>query len=234
MSRLSYEKVISRFSAVFGSCVVDEVYRGGLDGFRAKVSDPFKAVTPGGYFLVTAPYLEGEEIALFFPATCEYEAYVKCYRVADSLPTGLIIRRFKPVTFRAVTDDDTLLPTHLKVSFVKTTEPTQEFWDSFVGCVTYALTETFRGKVSKAEFSSADFDVDNHWWNCELTLELDGSNAKTEHPDLGLAISTARFYLERGTPLRTTDRAGAGTKGTRAVGPVSDLKGVKLYWELAS
>ena len=229
MSILSSEQVVSRFGAVLGSCVVDEVYRGGIAGFTA----PNKAQTPGGYFLVTHECCGGEEVVLFTPATSEYGAYVKLYRIIDLLPYKLIVRRFRPLTFRAVTDNDTLLPTHLKVKFINTTEPTQEFWDSFVGCVTYALTEVFRGKVSKAEFSSSDFDPENHWWNYELTLELDASKAKTEHPDLGLALSTARFYLERGTPLRTTDRAGEGTRGTRAVNPLPELKGVKLYWELA-
>jgi hypothetical protein len=46
---------------------------------------------------------------------------------------------------------------------------------------------------------------------------------KSQRDDVGDAWATAQRILSEGTPVRTTDRAGSGTKGTRAVegvGPV--------------
>ncbi|GAB4453446.1 MAG: hypothetical protein OHK0029_06280 [Armatimonadaceae bacterium] len=51
----------------------------------------------------------------------------------------------------------------------------------------------------------------------------DSTKAIRSEPDIAEAVCVARHYLEEGTPVRTTNRAGEGTRGTRLVdglGPV--------------
>ena len=45
-------------------------------------------------------------------------------------------------------------------------------------------------------------------------------STKSNRDDLGDAIIDFSEYLEYGTPIRKTDRAGVGTKGTRAINPI--------------
>jgi hypothetical protein len=94
--------------------------------------------------------------------------------------------------------------------------------DGVMGIVSYALKSTFHGNVV------TDCSVDK---SGDFVFEIDSSQQNSEHDDLGLALATAVHFLHNGTPTRTTNRAGAETKGTRLVeAPYTNLKGSKITW----
>jgi hypothetical protein len=93
------------------------------------------------------------------------------------------------------------------------------------GCLGYALTETLRGEelplprvnrlkglcgsVSQLPSSGREFT--------ELVFDWDSSSSIRTAPDTHRAFEVASVYCQHGTPVRTTERAGAGTRGTRLV-----------------
>ena len=86
----------------------------------------------------------------------------------------------------------------------------------FSGCLGYALKATLAGEELDDPdvcYPSANgriaFTVMEYRWNSVSTT-------RTE-PDYSQAFSRAREYIFAGTPVRTTDREGKGTKDTRLV-----------------
>jgi hypothetical protein len=80
------------------------------------------------------------------------------------------------------------------------------------GCIGYALKAIHRGeelseprkikRAGKGRITTARFGYDS-------------TKTASDDPDVLLAFSTAARYVGEGSPIRKTDRAGAGTKGTR-------------------
>lgn len=84
------------------------------------------------------------------------------------------------------------------------------------GCLGYALTETLRGeelgepRVSfPAGACGKEFTV--------LVFDWDSSASIRSVPDTHRAFEVASVYIPHGSRIRTTNRAGAGTRGTRLV-----------------
>lgn len=84
------------------------------------------------------------------------------------------------------------------------------------GCLGYALTETLRGEeLGEARVSfpagacGKEFTV--------LVFDWDSSSSIRTTPDTHRAFEVASIYIPHGSRIRTTNRAGADTRGTRLV-----------------
>lgn len=78
-------------------------------------------------------------------------------------------------------------------------------------CLNYALRETLCGEDIYTPRDSYN-EVDNE---TILTYGYDSTKSRRDDPDFKNAFGIAFAYILHGTPVRKTDRAGAGTKGTR-------------------
>ena len=92
----------------------------------------------------------------------------------------------------------------------------QEEVRRFCGCLGYALKATLAGdELGEPEVcypaagGTIAFTVMEFAWDSQSTTRTD--------PNYSEAFSKAREYIFAGTPLRTTDREGKGTKDTRLV-----------------
>jgi hypothetical protein len=79
------------------------------------------------------------------------------------------------------------------------------------GCLGYALREVLAGE------DLSDPQVGASHSRVKLTFYYDSTKSRRDDPDHFAAFEKAARYISEGTPVRTTNRAGAGTKGTRLV-----------------
>ena len=84
------------------------------------------------------------------------------------------------------------------------------------GCLGYALVETLRGEdlgeprvTFPAGACGKEFTV--------LVFDWDSSSSIRSVPDTHRAFEVASVYVPHGSRIRTTNRAGEGTRGTRLV-----------------
>ena len=86
----------------------------------------------------------------------------------------------------------------------------------FCGCLGYALRATLAGEeLSEPSVSYPSADGRIAFTVLEFSYASDTSIRTV--PDYFQAFATARNYVFEGTPVRTTDREGKGTKDTRLV-----------------
>lgn len=84
------------------------------------------------------------------------------------------------------------------------------------GCLGYALTETLRGEELPLPRVAFPKGACGRVFT-ELVFDWDSSSSIRTAPDPHRAFEVASVYCQHGTPVRTTERAGAGTRGTRLV-----------------
>ena len=106
---------------------------------------------------------------------------------------------------------------------------TQEEVRRFSGCLGYALKAVLAGNQlgePEVSYPAAEgqiaFTVMEFAWDSR-------SSARTE-PDYSQAFTKAREYIFEGTPLRTTDREGKGTRDTRLVEGIALCNLSFLLW----
>lgn len=97
--------------------------------------------------------------------------------------------------------------------------------DRATGCIGYALREEVRGEDLTFHLHTAPDG------RSVLHFHYDWTKSRSDDPDIGAAIAKAIHYLREGTPIRLSDRAGAGTKGTRLVEGIGDY-GVQFTVEV--
>lgn len=88
------------------------------------------------------------------------------------------------------------------------------------GALGYALKEVLAGE----ELSDPDVIRSCRAQQTILLFAYDSTKSRRDDPDADLTFAMAERYIAEGSPLRRTERAGKGTKGTRLVqgiGPVS-------------
>lgn len=86
------------------------------------------------------------------------------------------------------------------------------------GCLGYALREVLAGE----DLSDPEGSGESH--RPRLVYYYDSTKSLRDDPDYGAAFEKAVRYMEEGTPIRATNRAGAGTKGTRLVEGIGPRK----------
>jgi len=86
------------------------------------------------------------------------------------------------------------------------------------GCLGYALREMLAGEdLSEPDAYGADQGM-------RLSYYYDSTKSRRDDPDYFAAFEKALLYINEGTPVRTTNRAGIGTKGTRLVEGIGPRK----------
>ena len=84
------------------------------------------------------------------------------------------------------------------------------------GCLGYALKATLAGQELGDPFTCYPVADGRIAFTVMEFAYASASSTRTD-PDFFQAFATARTYLFEGTPVRTTDREGKGTKDTRLV-----------------
>lgn len=93
-----------------------------------------------------------------------------------------------------------------------------EVWQA-AGCIGYALRQQLHG-----EDLSEPYKIKRKGKKTIVRFGYDSTKSRSDDPDFPLAFDLAALYVSDGSPVRTTDRAGRGTAGTRlceGLGPVS-------------
>lgn len=105
----------------------------------------------------------------------------------------------------------------LRVEFSRTLTATEISRVS--GCIGYAFKARIRGE----ELSDpTPIFADNGSPRTILEYSYDSTKTRSDDPDFFAAFDEAETYMQLGTPIRATDRAGRGTKGTRLVEGIND------------
>lgn len=90
------------------------------------------------------------------------------------------------------------------------------------------LGYTYRATVAGESISDPQQDTPH-------SFIVYADTTKTARDDIGMAIEKLEedypHIIQNGSPLRTTDRAGAGTKGTRLIEPVDQDIQVSFYYD---
>ena len=86
------------------------------------------------------------------------------------------------------------------------------------GCLGYALRQSLTGEdlSEPSVFLLSDSPADKRQVTV-LEYTYDSTKSRRDDPDYALAFDLAQEYIFAGTPVRSSNRAGAGTKGTRLV-----------------
>ena len=87
-----------------------------------------------------------------------------------------------------------------------------------LGCLGYALRQTLAGEdlSEPSGFLLSKFPADGRQVTV-LEYAYDSTKSRRDDPDFALAFAVAQEFIFSGSPIRTTNRAGVGTKGTRLV-----------------
>lgn len=85
------------------------------------------------------------------------------------------------------------------------------------GCLGYALREVLAGEALSEPTVTFERGPGDGARATVLEYGYDSTKSRRDDPDYALAFEKARAYIADGTPVRKTDRTGAGTKGTRLV-----------------
>jgi hypothetical protein len=99
----------------------------------------------------------------------------------------------------------------------------KELWH-LSGCLAYALRETLSGP--ELMFPTVVYLEEGTVALTALEFAYDAAQSRRTRPNYRRAFERARAYIAQGTPIRKTNRAGAGTRGTRLVhgiGPVCNI-----------
>lgn len=101
----------------------------------------------------------------------------------------------------------------------------QEDIDSISGCLGYALRQTIAG-----ESLSDPVSIDQTPFFIGIEYFYDATKTRRDDPDFLEAFDLAEKMIREGTPIRTTNRAGEGTQGTRLVEGIGNrAKSIKFY-----
>jgi hypothetical protein len=102
---------------------------------------------------------------------------------------------------------------------------TKQGIETVSGCVGYACRQVVRGE----QLSDPEI-IENKHGVTILEYYYDTTKTASDDPDFLELDRLIRLYIMEGTPIRNTNKAGAGTKGTRLVdgiGPV--IKEIKIF-----
>jgi hypothetical protein len=93
------------------------------------------------------------------------------------------------------------------------------------GCIGYAFKARIRGE----QLSEPTILSNTGRAGTVLEFDYDTTKTRSDDPDFTAAFDDAATYIELGSPKRTTNNAGPGTKGTRLVEGLNDGTKVRFY-----
>lgn len=88
------------------------------------------------------------------------------------------------------------------------------------GCIGYALRQELAGEEMTEPYVIQSVRAGQ----TILLFGYDSTKSRRDDPDFDRAFELAGRYIVEGSPLRKTDRAGAGTKGTRLVSGIGKCR----------
>ena len=153
-----------------------------------------------------------------------YDAAVKLYADAPSAETLLNLNRHalallnaaQEILWKPVDGPDTFAEPFSRIRVVCDRRLDEGEVECLAGCLGYALRATLAGDdLGQPETTYALIEGGAAFTIIEADYDSD-SSIRTE-PDPAQAFDAARLYITQGTPVRQTDRAGWGTRGTSLV-----------------
>ena len=111
----------------------------------------------------------------------------------------------------------------LRVEFSRQLTPDE------ISSVSKAIGYAFRARIRGEEISEPTVLQNTGRNGTVLEFSYDTTKTRSDDPDLIAAFDEAATYIELGSPIRKTDRAGKGTKGTRLVEGLNDDTKVRFY-----
>ena len=153
-----------------------------------------------------------------------YDAAVILYADAPSAETLLNLNRHalallnaaQGPTWKSVEAPDAFAESFNRIRVVCDRRLDEGEVECLAGCLGYALRATLAGDdLGQPETTYALIEGGAAFTIIEADYDSD-SSIRTE-PDPAQAFDAARLYITQGTPVRQTDRAGWGTRGTRLV-----------------
>ena len=133
---------------------------------------------------------------------------------ADSIPAGLWISTDCPDVFQGEFYEIMVVVAGRGLSL--------EQVNRLAGCAGYALRATLAGE-ELSEPTVTYWREEDGLVTTILEFAYDSTKSSRSDPDHAAAFGTMRAYITDGTPVRKTDRAGAGTRDTRLLGGLGDL-----------
>jgi hypothetical protein len=126
--------------------------------------------------------------------------------------------------WRSANDPDAFLGDFYEVRVTFDRELTGDEINRASGALGYALRATLAGE------SLSDPTValcEDH--RTVLEYGYDSTKSQRDDPDFDAAFLLAHRYIEEGTPVRKTDRAGQGTQGTRLVEGIGGDMDIRFF-----
>lgn len=158
----------------------------------------------------------------------QYDAAVRLYADAPSAETLLNLNRHAlpllnaaqgPI-WKPVDVPDTFAESFTRIRVVCDRRLDDDEVERLAGCLGYALCATLAGNdLGEPETTYALIEGGAAFTVVEADYDSD-SSIRTD-PDPAQAFDAARLYITQGTPVRQTDRAGWGTRGTRLVNGIA-------------
>ena len=154
----------------------------------------------------------------------QYDAAVRLYADAPSAETLLNLNRHalpllnavQGPTWKSVGAPDAFDESFSRIRVVCDCRLNEGEVERLAGCLVYALRATLAGDdLGEPETTYALIEGGAAFTIVEADYDSD-SSIRTD-PDPAQAFDAARLYITQGTPVRQTDRAGWGTRGTRLV-----------------
>jgi quinol monooxygenase YgiN len=142
-----------------------------------------------------------------FKAHEDLEYTLRSIKETKNIISSLIEKEVKQ--WQKIEDyDDFFYEIRVEISLLFTLDELQQI----SGCLGYALREQLAGEpLSDYRFEVKDKRI------TVLEYYYDATKSQRDDPDFIEAFRKAEQYILEGTPIRKTDRAGRGTKGTRLV-----------------
>jgi hypothetical protein len=162
----------------------------------------------------------------------DYNAAVKAFAETRDLPSFVALVRGaiglldSPTEepWRSVDDPDAFLSDFYEVRVTFDRELSADEISRASGALGYALRATLAGE------SLSDPTValcEDH--RTVLEYGYDATKSQRDDPDFDAAFLLAHRYIEEGTPVRKTDRAGKGTQGTRLVEGIGGDTDIRFF-----
>ncbi len=142
-----------------------------------------------------------------FTATRDASSFAALVRSAVT-----ILDTPKEISWQSIFDSDAFLGDFYEVRVTFNRELSSDEISRASGALGYAFRASLAG-----ESLSEPTVMQNVEYRTVLEYDYDSTKSQRDDPDFDAAFLLAHRYIEEGTPVRKTDRAGKGTQGTRLV-----------------
>lgn len=161
--------------------------------------------------------------------TIDAETLARFLSVFTSEELSSELRRRKRVLehgseWRSIKEEDAFTSDFSEIMLVLSCHPSAVLNNEEIlqvsGCLGYALRQILAGESLSDPYNTVTNYTDGV---ITVVYSYDSTKSQRDDPDFATAFDLAAQYIQWGTPIRTTNRAGANTKGTKLIEGVGSL-----------